>query len=124
MQPHYASRIKALRLDYLQKVNRLREAPRWYNAVTHNCTTTIRYHAQHVAEGRPWDWCILVNGRLDELGYARGRLDSSLPFAELKARSDITAREKAAEAASDFSRHLPRQICKWWGEVVMVQPIQ
>jgi hypothetical protein len=37
---------RALLLDYLQEVNRLAAAPRWTNALTHNCTTAIRYHAQ------------------------------------------------------------------------------
>ena len=97
---------KALLLEYLREVNRLAEVPRWYNALTHNCTTTIRLHAQQVAAGRPWDWRILANGRLDELGYERGQIDTSLPFAELKARSDITERAKAAEVAPDFSRRI------------------
>jgi hypothetical protein len=97
---------RAILLDYLQEVTRLAEQPRWYNALTHNCTTTIRLHAQNVAAGRPWDWRLLANGRLDELGYERGQIDTSLPFAELKARSDITARAKAADAASDFSRRI------------------
>jgi hypothetical protein len=96
-------RGRALLLDFLQAVNRLAAQPRWYNALTHNCTTAIRYHAQQVAAGRPWDWRILANGRLDELGYERGQIDTSLPFAELKARSDITERAKAADAAADFS---------------------
>jgi hypothetical protein len=96
-------RGRALLLDFLQELNRLAAQPRWYNALTHNCTTTIRYHAQQVAEGRPWDWRLLANGRLDELGYERERIDTSLPFPELKARSDITGRAKAADAAPDFS---------------------
>jgi len=94
---------RAILLDYLREVNYLAEQPRWYNALTHNCTTTIRHHAQQVAAGRPWDWRILANGRLDELGYERGQIDTSLPFPELKVRSDITARAKAAGAALDFS---------------------
>jgi len=88
---------RAVLLDYLKEVNRLAEQPRWYNALTHNCTTTIRHHAQQVAAGRPWDWRILANGRLDELGYERGQIDTSLPFADLKARSDISARARAAD---------------------------
>jgi hypothetical protein len=107
-------RGRALLLDFLQEANRLAAQPRWYNALTHNCTTTIRYHAQQVAAGRPWDWRLLANGRLDELGYERGQIDTSLPFAELKTRSDITGRAKAADAAPDFSirirEGLPGQI--------------
>ena len=30
---------------YRQELNRLAEAARWYDAKTHNCTTTIRCHA-------------------------------------------------------------------------------
>ena len=94
---------KAVLLDYLQEVNRLAEHPRWYNALLHNCTTTIRHHVLHVGKGNPWDWRILANGYIDELGYERGTIDTSLPFPELKARSDITARARAADDASDFS---------------------
>jgi hypothetical protein len=99
-------RARALLLDYLKEVNHLAAQPRWYNALTHNCTTTIRHHAQQVAAGRPWDWRILANGRLDELGYERGQIDTGLPFPELKARSDITERAKAADAAPDFSARI------------------
>ena len=97
---------RAVLLDYLKEVNRLAERPRWYNALTHNCTTTIRHHAQHVGKSRPWDWRILVNGRIDELGYENGRLDTSLPFPELRKRSDITEKAKAADAAPDFSMRI------------------
>ena len=33
-------------LEYLRHVNRLRDRPEWYNALTHNCTTAIRGHVQ------------------------------------------------------------------------------
>jgi len=99
-------RARALLVDYLQEVNRLVEQPKWYNALSHNCTTTIRHHAQQVAAGRPFDWRILANGYLDELGYERGQIDTSLPFAELRKRSDITERARAAGNAPDFSARI------------------
>ena len=44
--------------------------PRWYNAITTNCTTSIR--TQHPPNERmPWDWRILLNGKGDELMYER-----------------------------------------------------
>jgi len=97
---------RALLVDYLEEVNRLSARPRWYNAMTHNCTTTIRRHAQHVAAGNPWNWRILVNGKLDEMGYERGVIDTSLPFDELRRRSDITERAKAADADPEFSKRI------------------
>jgi len=98
------AQARAVLLDYLKEVNRLDARAEWYNALVHNCTTTIRHHAENVAAGRPFDWRILANGYIDELGYERGQIDTRLPFAELRRRSDITARAKAAYAAGDFSR--------------------
>jgi hypothetical protein len=100
------ARVRAILLDYLAEVNRLAERPRWYNALTHNCTTVIRHHVQNVSPGNPWDWRILANGYLDELGYERGTIDTSLPFAELRARSEITAKAQAADPDAAFSQRL------------------
>jgi hypothetical protein len=95
---------RALLLEYLEEVNRLAREPQWYNALTHNCTTTIRHHVRQVAAGNPFDWRILANGHLDELGYERRQINTSLPFAELRRRSDITTRARAAANSGDFSR--------------------
>jgi hypothetical protein len=97
---------RAVLLDYLAEINRLAESPRWYNAFSHNCTTQIRHHAQHVGGKNPWNWRILVNGRLDELGYERGQIDTSLPLAELRERSYINPRAQAIGDALDFSARL------------------
>lgn len=97
---------RALLVDYLEEVNRLAVKPVWYNAMTHNCTTTIRKHAQHVAPGNPFDWRILVNGKLDEVGYERGVFDNTIPFEEARRRSNITERAKAADADPDFSHRI------------------
>lgn len=94
---------RAVLFDYVKEIDRLAEKPRWYNALTHNCTTAIRYHAKNVAVNRPWDWRILANGRFDELGYEHGMIDTSMPFPDLKKRSDITEKAKAANDALDFS---------------------
>ena len=87
-------------------MNELAERSRWYNALSHNCTTTIRHHAQAVGPSNPWDWRILANGRLDELLYERGTIDTSLPFADLRERSDITEKAKAAGTDPAFSRDI------------------
>jgi hypothetical protein len=100
-------RVRAILVDYLEEINRLAEQPEWYNAGTHNCTTTIRRHAQHVAAGRPWDWRILVNGAIDQLGYERGTIvTGGLPFEELRARSAISARALAAGPGDDFPERI------------------
>ena len=103
IQPQTA---RAILLDYVEELNRLARRPRWYNAVTRNCTTAIRNHVKNASPDDPWDWRIIVNGRLDELGYERGNVDTSLPFEELRRRSAISARGQAADAAPDFSRRI------------------
>jgi hypothetical protein len=98
-----ASQARALLVDYLSEVNYLADHPQWYNALTQNCTTSIRGHAQNTGSGGPLDWRLLANGYLDELLYERGQIDTRLPFDELRARSNITERAKAAGESPDFS---------------------
>jgi hypothetical protein len=97
---------KTILLDYIREINELAEQARWYNALSHNCTSAIRYHAQHVGLARPLDWRIFANGYLDELGYERGSVDRSLPFEELRRRSDITEQAKAADLNMSFYRQI------------------
>lgn len=94
---------RALLIDYLEEINRLAANPKWYNALTHNCTTTIRHHRQSIGAAKPWDWRILVNGHLDEAGYENGIIDTSLPFAEIKKRSRINERAIKANDDPQFS---------------------
>lgn len=90
-------------LEYVHSINKLRERPHWYNAITTNCTTSIR--TQHPARERiPWDWRILLNGKADAFMYERMIIASAnLPFSELKQRALINSAAAAANEAVDFS---------------------
>jgi hypothetical protein len=101
-----SAQARALLVDYLREANRLRKNPRWYNALTSNCTTMIRSHAQDVGADGRFDWRILVNGRVDEMAYERRQIDTSLPFAVLRARSNITEKARAADGSPDFSTRI------------------
>ena len=93
-------------LEYIRTLNELHERPRWYNAIKNNCTTAIRSQ-RTAAERAPWDWRILANGYADEMLYERGAIDRlSLPFEELKRRSHINSRARAANDAPDFSERI------------------
>jgi hypothetical protein len=96
---------RKLFLDYLRRVNELHEHAEWYNALTDNCTTGIRFQ-RDAADRAPWNWRMLLNGHLDELLYERGTIVTNLSFAELKKVSNINARAKAADAAADFSQQI------------------
>jgi hypothetical protein len=97
-------------LEYIRTVNALHVHPRWYNAVTTNCTTSIRTQ-RPTSRRTPWDWRLLVNGKGDELLYERHWIASdNLPFAELKRRSWINDRARAADKDPDFWRRIRERV--------------
>ncbi|HEX5064901.1 MAG TPA: DUF4105 domain-containing protein [Myxococcota bacterium] len=103
MEPENA---KKLLLRYLDEVDDLAAKPRWYNALTHNCTTEIRWNLQAIGLKNPLDWRIFANAHLPELMYARKAIDTSLPLDELVKISDVTEKAKAADGAPDFSARI------------------
>ena len=91
--------------EYIAAMNALRAKPRWYNAATTNCTTSIRTQREATDRAK-WDWRILFNGYGDEMLYERGAFAGGLPFAELKRRALINDAAQAANAAPDFSQRI------------------
>ena len=100
------AQARALLVDYLNEVNRLADHPRWYNALTQNCTTTIREHALKAGAGGHLDWRLLANGHVDQLLYERGQISTDQPFASFRAQSNITEQAKAADDSPDFSSRI------------------
>lgn len=98
-----AEQVRGRFLEYLRSVNALRNQPRWYNAIQTNCTTAIRH--QHPPEKRPpWNWRMLLNGKMDEMLYQQKMfVTAGLPFAELKQRALINPATKAAGDDPSFS---------------------
>jgi hypothetical protein len=93
-------------LDYLGEINLLKEQPEFYNTVTTNCTANLWLHSRVVSRHPLYSWRILVSGHVPELLYDKGRLDNTLPFAELRRRSRINDLALAADKAEDFSRRI------------------
>lgn len=100
--------IRQVFLDYLRSVNGLRDRPQWYNALTANCTTDIWKHIAPYYPKAKFDWRILASGHVDEMAYELGVTDQSLPFPELKRRSLINERSKAAAADRAYSELIRR----------------
>lgn len=92
--------------DYVARINELARSPAWYNAATHNCTTTIRHHMTAIGAESPFDYRFLVNGHLDELAYERAAIDTTRPFAEVRERANIVARANAADDDPEFSQRI------------------
>ena len=99
-----ADKSRELLLDYVEEINAIAEQPRWYNALTQNCTTTIWHHTKAVGSGPPLDWRLIANGYLADLAYEQGTVNTSIGLDELKRRSDITARARSAGDLDGFSK--------------------
>ena len=84
-------RALALLKDYLKAMNSLVTKPEFYDALSHNCTTTIQIHANATREDGPLplDWRLLATGHVDELLYDRGAIRTDVPFNELRAASRV-----------------------------------
>jgi hypothetical protein len=91
-------------MEYINAMNELKQHPRWYNAVTTNCTTTVRTQ-RPMTNRTPWDWRILLNGKLDEAMYEYGALATDgLSFPELKKSAAMNEAARAAGESPEFSR--------------------
>jgi hypothetical protein len=98
---------RRLFLEYFRQINALREKPEFYNSLTTNCTSTIWMNARVNPQHLPMSWKIIVSGHVPEYLYEKGRLDTSVPFEELRERGHINARAReAGDTAADFSQRI------------------
>lgn len=92
---------RARLLEFVATMNDIAEKPRFYNVVSSNCTTAVR---SQMTGGFPFDWRIVLNGRLDEMLYERGLLvTGGLPFDELKRRAFINPKAREHPEKENFS---------------------
>jgi hypothetical protein len=91
---------------YLQRINELADQPEFYHLLSNSCTINIiRYANAAGREGR-FDIRHLLNGLIDGYLYHSGRLDTTLPFDELRRRSLINDAAQAANGRPDFSQRI------------------
>ena len=95
--------VRRLLLVYLERINELADRPEFYHLLTNSCTINIIRYAN--AAGRTGQFNIrhLLNGLIDSYLYHSGRVDTTLPFEELRQRSLINNVAQAANDAPDFS---------------------
>jgi len=95
---------RRLFMAYIDRINSLKNKPKFYNTLTSNCTTSIWMNT-HVNEGHvPFSWKVLVSGYLPEFLYEQGRLDSGgLSFSELQRSAHVNVRAQAADTDKNFS---------------------
>jgi len=100
MQPERARRLF---MSYVLKINQLWKTPEWYNTATTNCTTNVVWHVQAAGGLARYNWRVLLSGYAPQYAYGLGALDTRLPFEELRRRSYINPKARAAGEAEAFS---------------------
>ena len=94
---------RRLFVEYLGRINELADEAEWYHLLKNNCTLNIIRYANRIGREGGFDIRHLLNGLIDGYLYDSGRIDTSLPFEELRRRSNVSDEAKEAAGADDFS---------------------
>jgi len=95
---------------YLQRINELADRPEFYHLLSNSCTVNIVRYANASGRVGRFDIRHLFNGLVDSYLYHSGRVDTTLPFDELRRRSLINAAAQAADGAPDFSQRIRQDL--------------
>jgi hypothetical protein len=98
--------VRRLLLVYLDRINELEDNPEFYHLLSNSCTINIIRYANAAGRTGRFDIRHLLNGLIDSYLYHSGRVDTTLPFEELRRRSQINAAAEAADNAPDFSERI------------------
>lgn len=91
---------QALFLDMIERTNKLKDSPEFYNTFTSTCTTNIVDHVNKITPKRvPFSLDVLFPADSDKLALDVGLLDTDLSLEE--AREKFLINEKALKYAND-----------------------
>jgi hypothetical protein len=88
----------------MKKIDELRDTPAFYNMLITNCTTQVWFISRIKTYHVLFSWKVLASGHDPEYLYEQGRLDTSVPFEQLRERGHLNARARAVDNVEDFSR--------------------
>jgi hypothetical protein len=98
--------VRRLLMVYLKRINELADRPEFYHLLSNSCTINIIRYANAAGRTGRFDIRHVLNGLIDNYLYYSGRMDSTLPFGELRRRSQINEAAQAADDAPDFSERI------------------
>lgn len=97
---------KRLFLIYLERINQLHDRPEWYHLLSNSCTINIVRYMNRAGRKGGLELNHFLNGLFDGYLYHAGFLDTRLTLEELRQRSRITEKAKAAADAVDFPQRI------------------
>jgi len=97
---------RRLFLVYLDRINQLADHPEFYHLLSNSCTINIIRYANVAGRVGGLDFRHVLNGFIDGYLYRSGRMNSTLPFDELRQRSWINEAAQAAPNTEDFPQRI------------------
>jgi hypothetical protein len=97
-------------MEYVHKINEIRQQPEFYNTLTTNCTTNVITHIQAFGGSARYNWKILLSGYTAQYAYELGGLDTRMTFEELRKRSHINPRAHSIGNDADFSLKIREEL--------------
>jgi len=98
--------VRRLFTVYLERINELADRPEFYHLLSNSCTINIIRYANAAGRAGRFDIRHIFNGLIDNYLYYSGRMNTTLPFDELRRRSQINETARAADDAPDFSERI------------------
>ena len=97
-------RMRQMFLAMLERANKLREQPEFYNTLTNNCTSNVVAHVNRISPGKvPSGLKTILPGYTDEVAHRLGLIDTELDIDRARDRYLVNARAKQFIADPLFS---------------------
>jgi len=92
--------------EVIAQINKLAKRPKYYHTITHNCTMGLLPLLDPIRTHREWDIRFFKNGLTAEMVYENGKIDSDLPYEELKKRAHANQYVENDPVALEFSQRV------------------
>lgn len=94
---------RKLFLEYVRRINKLRDQPAFYNTLTTNCTTQVLDQVKALGGVAKYTWKILLSGYVPEYLYETDTLIPGMLLEEIMQRSLVNERAKQHADDPNFS---------------------
>ena len=88
-------RMRFMFVSMLERANKLRQRPEFYNTLTNNCTSNVVEHVNRIVPNAvPSGYKTILPGYTDEVAMSLGLIDTDLDIDKARERFQINARAK------------------------------
>jgi len=100
---------RALFVDVIERTNKLRSEPEFYNLVTNNCTTNVMQHVNKIAKHPiAYNYQVLFPGYADRLAYDLGLIRGKESFERTRLEARVNKLAYENRESPDFSKAIRR----------------